>query len=154
MNRKTILAISLLVIAVFAVGSVSALDFGSILGGEENETVTIDGIDFNIPAGFTEDPSHEVVNETVDEGATPFISNGKLFEKDNTVVNILVADYGDFKVTDEVASAVGGDKTTLNNVSGYLSQQGRFYTFHYAKNNKLVVISANNEDIIADFLIG
>ena len=52
MNKKTIFGISLILIAIFAIGSVSALDFGSILGGEENETVTIDGIEFNIPDGL------------------------------------------------------------------------------------------------------
>ena len=155
MNRKTIFGLSLLLIAIFAIGSVSAFDLDSILGGgDENETVTIDGIDFNIPAGFTEDPNHETVNESNEQGGITYSTNGKLYENGNTIVNILVADYGEYKVTDEIAASVGGDAKTLNNVSGYLSQNGQFYVFNYAKNDKLVVLSANDEDIISEFIIG
>ena len=52
MNKKAIFGISLILIAIFAIGSASAFDLGSMFGGGGNETVTIDGIDFNIPAGF------------------------------------------------------------------------------------------------------
>ena len=154
MNKKTIFAISLILIAIFAIGSVSAFDFGSLLGGEENETVTIDGIDFNIPEGFTEDPNHETVNQTNQQGTITYITNGKLYEKGNTIVTMLVADYGEYKVTDEIAGSVGGDAKTINNVNGYMSQNDEFYVFDYAKNNKLVVISANDENVISDFIIG
>ena len=154
MNRKTIFGISLLLIAVFAIGSVSAIDFGSFLGGEQNQTVTIDGIDFNIPDGYKEDPNHETVNQTNQKGIITYITNGKLFEKGNTIVNILVADYGDFKVTDEIAASVGGVAKTFNNVNGYISQNGQFYVFDYAKNDKLVIFSSNDEDAIGDFIIG
>lgn len=154
MNKKTILGLSLLLIAIFAIGSVSAFDFGSILGGEENKTVTIDGVDFNIPEGFKEDPNHETVNQTNQQGTITYITNGKLYEKGNTIVTMLVADYGEYKVTDEIASSVGGDAKTINNVNGYMSQNDEFYVFDYAKDDKLVVISANDEDVISDFIIG
>ena len=153
MNKKTIFGISLILIAIFAIGSVSALDFGSILGGEENETVTIDGIEFNIPDGFVEDTDHETVNETNQEGAVTYVTNGKLYEKGNAIVNILVADYGDFKVTDEIASSTGGDAKTIKDVNGYMSKNGQFYIFNYAKDDKLVVFSSTDEDVIADFII-
>ena len=153
LNRKRILAVALLLIAIMAIGSASAFDLDSIFGGEENETVTIDGIDFNIPEGFTEDPNHETVNETNDQGSITYVTNGKLYEKGNTIVTMLVADYGDFKVTDEVAASTGGDAQTINNVSGYMSQNGAFSVFNYAKNDKLVVITANDEDVISDFVM-
>ena len=154
MNRKTIFGISLLLIAVFAIGSVSAIDFGSFLGGEQNQTVTIDGIDFNIPDGYKEDPNHETVNQTNQKGIVTYITNGKLYEKGNTIVSLLVADYGDYKVTDEIAASVGGDTKTLNNVSGYSSQNGQLYVFDYAKNDKLVILSSNDENAIGDFIVG
>lgn len=153
MNRKTIFGISLLLIAVFAIGSVSALDFGSMLGGEENETVTIDGIEFNVPDGYVEDTDEATVNETNEKGAVTYITNGKLYQKGNSIVNILVADYGDFKVTDEVAASAGGDAKTIKDVNGYMSQNGQFYIYNYAKDGKLVVFSSTDEDAISDFII-
>jgi hypothetical protein len=154
MNKKIILGLSLVLVAVIAMGSVSAFDLGSMLGGEENETVTIDGIDFNIPDGFTEDPKEATINETNEQSGITYITNGKVYEKGSTVVALLVADYGKYKVTDEIAQSVGGDAKTINNVSGYLSTDGIYKVFNYAKDDKLVVISTTDEDAIADFIIG
>ena len=154
MNKKIILGLSLVLVAVIAMGSVSAFDLGSMLGGEENETVTIDGIDFNIPDGYTEDPKEATINETNEQSGITYITNGKVYEKGSTVVALLVADYGKYKVTDEIAQSVGGDAKTINNVSGYLSTDGIYKVFNYAKDDKLVVISTTDEDAIADFIIG
>ena len=154
MNKKIIFGVSLVLIAIMAIGSASAFDLGSLLGGGGNETVTIDGIDFNIPEGFTEDPDEATDNETNEQSGITYITNGKLYEKDGIYVALLVADYGEYKVTDEIAKTVGGEATTINNVSGYLSTDGEYSVFNYAKDDKLVVISANDEDVIADFIIG
>ena len=153
MNKKIIFGASLVLIAIMAIGSASAFDLGSLLGSDANETVTIDGIDFNIPEGFIEDPNEATINETNEQSGITYITNGKVYEKDGIIVALLVADYGEYKVTDEIAGAVGGEATTINNVSGYLSTDGIYKVFNYAKDDKLVVISANDEDIIADFIM-
>ena len=153
MNKKAIFGISLILIAIFAIGSASAFDLGSMFGGGGNETVTIDGIDFNIPAGFSEDPNHETVNKTNEQSGITYVTNGKLYEKGDTIVTMLVADYGKHKVTDEVAESVGGDAKTINDVNGYLAHKGKFSVFNYAKNDKLVVISTNDESVIGDFIM-
>ena len=153
MNKKIIFGASLVLIAIMAIGSASAFDLGSLLGGGGNETVTIDGVDFNIPEGFTEDPDEATDNETNEQSGISYITNGKVYEKDGIYVALLVADYGEYKVTDEIAGAVGGEATTINNVSGYLSTDGAYSVFNYAKDDKLVVISANDEDVIADFIM-
>ena len=153
MNKKIIFGVSLVLIAIMAIGSASAFDLSSLLGGGGNETVTIDGIDFNIPEGFTEDPDEATVNETNEQSGITYITNGKLYEKDGIYVALLVADYGEYKVTDEIAGVVGGEATTINNVSGYLTTEGVYKVFNYAKDDKLVVISANDEDVIADFIM-
>ena len=153
MNKKAIFGISLLLIAIFAIGSASAFDLVPMLGGEGNETVTIDGIDFNIPAGFSEDPNHETVNKTNEQSGITYVTNGKLYEKGNTIVTMLVADYGKHKVTDEIAESVGGDAKTINDVNGYLAHNGKFSVFNYAKNDKLVIISTNDESVIGDFIM-
>lgn len=154
MNRKAILAASVILVAVFAIGSVSAFDLGSIIGGDENQTVTIDGVNFNIPKGFEEDPSHAIDNQKNDQAGIPYTTNGKLYEKDDVVVVLLVADYGEYKVTDDILKSVGGEKTTIGNVTGYLASDEELHVFNYEKDDKLVVISASDEDIISEFIIG
>ncbi len=143
---------SLVILAIFAIGSVSALDFG-FLSGDSEQTVTIDGIDFKIPDGFTEDADEEVINESNVQSGITYLTNSKLFEKDDAIMVILVADYGEYKVTDDIAKEVGGDATTIEGVDGYLKEDGFFYVFDYAKNDKLVVLSTNDKDIIGDFII-
>ncbi|MBQ2637336.1 MAG: hypothetical protein IJG09_11715 [Methanobrevibacter sp.] len=152
MNRKILFTLSLVILAIFAIGSVSALDFG-FLSGDSEQTVTIDGIDFKIPDGFTEDADEEVINESNVQSGITYLTNSKLFEKDDAIMVILVADYGEYKVTDDIAKEVGGDATTIEGVDGYLKEDGFFYLFDYAKNDKLVVLSTNDKDIIGDFII-
>ena len=143
---------SLVILAIFAIGSVSALDLG-FLSGDSEQTVTIDGIDFKIPDGFSEDSDEEVINESNVQSGITYLTNSKLFEKDDAIMVILVADYGEYKVTDDIAKEVGGDATTIGGVGGYLKEDGFFYVFDYAKNDKLVVLSTNDKDIIGDFII-
>ena len=152
MNRKILFTLSLVILAIFAIGSVSALDLG-FLSGDSEQTVTIDGIDFKIPDGFTEDSDEEVINESNVQSGITYLTNSKLFEKDDAIMVILVADYGEYKVTDDIAKEVGGDATTIEGVDGYLKEDGFFYVFDYAKNDKLVVLSTNDKDIIGDFII-
>lgn len=141
------------ILAVFAIGSVSALDLGFLSGDSSDEIVTIDGIDFKVPDGFSEDADEEVINESNVQSGITYLTNSKCFEKDDTVMVILVADYGEYKVTDDIAKEVGGNATTIEGVDGYLSEDGFFYVFNYAKNDKLVVLSTNDESVIGDFII-
>ena len=89
MNKK-ILAILVLLIVATSISAVSAFDLGSLFGGAQNETVTIDGVDFNIPAGFQEDPTNtteDVIAPLKEQGAQ-IIS--KAYVKDNTAVGLFV----------------------------------------------------------------
>jgi hypothetical protein len=60
-----------------------------------------------------------------------YTNNGKLFEKNDTYVSLLVADYGKFNMTDMIASIIGGNLKTINNVSGYMSDDGAYKAFHF-----------------------
>ena len=151
MNKKLLFGMSLIILAIFAIGSVSALDLGFLSGGEK--TVTIGGIDFKIPDGFSEDVDKELVNESNVQSGVTYITNSKLFEKDDTLMTILVADYEDYEVTDDIAKEVGENATTIDGVDGYLKEDGFFYVFNYAKDGKLVVLSTNDIDIIGDFIV-
>ena len=156
MNKKIILGLSLVLIAVMAIGSASAFDFGSLFGGgsDTNQTVTIDGIDFNVPAGFVEDENQSTVNEKNQISGVNYTTNGKLYQKGETYVALLVADYGEYNVTDEIAQTVGGTPRTINNVNGYLTVNGIYKVFDYAKDGKLVVISTTDLSALEDFIIG
>lgn len=153
MKRK-ILAISIVLIGVMAIAAVSALDLADTFDENttKNQTITIEGIEFNVPEGFIEDPNHEIVNETKETFGVKYTNNGKLFEKNDTYVSLLVADYGKFNMTDMIASIIGGNPKTINSTSGYMSDDGDYKVFHFVKNNKLVVISAADENVIGDFV--
>ena len=150
MNKKIFAILSLAIIAIVCAGTVSAFDLGSFFG-DSDETVTIDGFDFNIPAGFKENPDYAIDNET--DGGDSYIMNGKSYEKGSSVFVILVTEYDGMDVDDEIVSLVGGDPFTVNDVDGYLKEDGEYYVFSYAKDNKLVVISANDQDLFKDVVI-
>ena len=71
MNKKILAILALLIVAA-SISAVSAFGLSDIFGGAQNETVTVDGVDFNVPAGFNEDPTNttdDVVKPLKDEGA-------------------------------------------------------------------------------------
>ena len=59
-NRIAIIAI-LAILTVVLAGSASAFDLGFLGGGDsEAQQITVGGIDFNIPAGFTENEDYKM----------------------------------------------------------------------------------------------
>lgn len=142
MKRKIFFTLAVVALVAIAVSAISAAD----------ETVAIDGINFTVPDGFSEDASNGYVNEQREEAGLTYVVNGKLYEKGNTVMAIIVSDYGDYKVTDDVVKAVGGEAKTINGQSGYLKEDNGFKVFSFEKNDKLVAMSTNDENIIGDFI--
>lgn len=142
----------LAILAVFALGSVSAFDFGFLSGGSE-EIVSIDGIDFKIPDGFSENTDEEIVNETNVQSGVSYLTNSKYYEKDDAIMVLLVVDYGEYEVTDDIAREVGGDATSIADVDGYLKKDDFFNVFDYARDGKLVVMSTNDKNLFDDFII-
>ena len=142
MNKK-LLGILLVLIAVVAIGTVVAA----------SETVEIEGFEFTVPDGFTEDPTHETVNVVKEQNGVTFTSNGKLYQNDDgDVVNVLVAEYDGVEVTDDVAAGLGGDSKTIAGIDGYVIPNGTLTSFEFPNDGNLVVLSTNNEDILEDFL--
>lgn len=156
MNKKIIAILSILVIAA-SVSAVSAFGFDDLVGGgssDEPKTVEIDGFEFALPDDFKEDTSYEAIDEKSETGNVEYTYCQKLFQNDKgDSVSILVGDYGDLKVTDSVVSAISGEKTTIKGIDGYLSEESGIFIFSYPKDDKLVVITADNEDQIEGFII-
>lgn len=61
MNKK-IFTIFALILLVASISAVSAFDLGDLFGSGKNETITIDGVKFNIPAGYKENQSNTTNN--------------------------------------------------------------------------------------------
>lgn len=152
MNKKIIAILALLIVAT-SISAVSAFDLGDIFGGNQNETVKIDGVEFNIPDGFEEDSTN-----TLDKMLKPLKDDGaqissKAYVKGNTAVSLFVINVTNGLTNNEALKAMGGDKTTINNVTGNLIKDEDVTMFDFEKNDRLVMISTNDEKLIGDFLI-
>ena len=158
MNKKLFALLVVAIIAIVSIGAVNAFDLGSLLGG--GNTVTVDGVNFNVPDGFEEVVRNTTTkyNKTVDNIA--YFSNDTL--------SLSVSKNPSHKATDDTARHYGGNSETINGVAGYLEYHPQnvtrfvsgnyiytittypYYTFAYAKDDKLVVVSASEKEFISD----
>ncbi len=154
MNRKVIAILALLIVAT-SISAVSAFDLGDIFGSGENETATIGGIDFNIPAGYDEDSSKysdEVASNLKKDGYNNI--TGKAYIKDSTVVSIFVANYtAAGLVIDESVLKEGGNATKIKNIDGFKKVDGEAHIFEYLKDGCYVYMSSNDENVFSDFIM-
>ena len=142
MTKKILLALSLALMAIVMASAVSA-----------DEKVTIDGIDFNIPEGYTEDVDSEVVNETETDDGVTYVSNGKFFDNGNYTMLLLVADYGDANATEAAFAEVEGENLTIQNTTGKLVDLGFLKIYAYLEDGKLVTLTTDGPDEIEKFVI-
>ena len=171
-NRIAIIAI-LAILTVVLAGSASAFDLGFLGGGDsEAQQITVGGIDFNIPAGFTENEDYKMDNEKSNSTTgVDYTMSAAGFEDDSkqNAIYVLVGDYGDYNVTNEIVEYVLDDmdyeKKTINGHDGYLVQQNTtdssslmateqpVYMFVYEENGDLVFIGATDESYFGDVII-
>ena len=154
MNKRIIAILALLIVAA-SVSAVSAFDLGDIFGGGENQTATVGGLDFNIPSGYenaTQEVDNELAKSFKDAG---YKVDAAGYVKDSTGVVIAVVDYSDYEISDEEIEQefIGGNATTINNITGTSSIEDGAYVFSYVKDNKFVVISTDSEQTVSEFLI-
>ncbi len=148
MNKK-IFTIFALLIVVTSISAVSAFDLGDIFGSGD-ETVTIEGIDFNIPAGYKEDSTStfNIIEGFIDEG---YDFDGKVYAKDNTQVGIYVYNYSSLDADDILGDF--SNETTINDVGGFMEYDDNDYVFMYTKDKCIVMIASNDKNAINDFII-
>ena len=170
-NRIAIIAI-LAILTVVLAGSVSAFDLGFLSGGDsEPQEITVGGIDFSIPAGFDENEEYKMVNEKSNTSGIDYYMSSAGFEDDSKqkAIYILVGDYGEYNVTDEIIEYVLDDmdyeKKTINGHDGYLVQQSTssssslmaveepIYMFVYEENGDLVFLGATDDSCFSDVII-
>ncbi|MBQ2961549.1 hypothetical protein [Methanobrevibacter sp.] len=170
-NRIAIIAI-LAIFAVVLAGSASAFDLGFLTGSDsEPQEVTVGGIDFSIPAGFTENEQYKMVNEKAESSSIDYYMSSAGYEDDTkaNAIYILVGDYGDYNVTNDIIEYVleseDYEKKTINGHDGYLVQQTAtdssdmmdveqpIYMFVYEENGDLVYLGATQESYFSDIII-
>lgn len=149
MNKKIFTVFALLIV-VASISVVSAFDLGDLFGTSQNETVTIEGIDFNIPAGYKEDSksTFNIIEGFIDEG---YDFDGKVYAKDNTQVGIYVYNYSSLDADDLLGEF--SNETTINNVGGFMEFDDNDYVFVYTKDKCIVLIVSNDQNVIGDFII-
>lgn len=153
MNRKIFAILALLIVAI-SIGAVSASSFDDLTGSSSDaEKVTIDGIDFNIPAGFVEDEDLAINGVVNESQGVKYTTWGKTYEKGNEVISLGVATYDGVEVDDSIAEYVGGDKLSINGVDGYDYNVPPFEGFVYAKDGKLVIISVTDDKFLSDLVV-
>lgn len=145
MNKKVFAILSIL--AVLMIGCAYASDSSDSLN---NNTITISGMNFTIPEGFTEDVEEAIVNETGSDEGYNYVTESKTFECNDDFIIISVSIY-DKNLTGDYMQDFG-DEATINNVSGFYEDLGFLSLFSYTQGNKLIILSANEKQIIEDVL--
>ena len=143
MNKKIFAILSIL--AVLMIGCAYASDSSDSLN---NNTITISGMNFTIPEGFTEDVEEAIVNETGSDEGYNYVTESKTFECNDDFIIISVSIY-DKNLTGDYMQDFG-DEATINNVSGFYEDLGFLSLFSYTQGNKLIIISANEKQLIED----
>lgn len=151
MNKKFLIIIAL--IGIFAVLSVSAADVDNSTLDNGTKNITLDGINFTIPEGFSENVSLRSLNKSNDNLFIHYTTNSKTYENGTVSISMLVAVYDDAEMTDEIVSTIGGQKTTINGVNGYLGTSKGYPTFSYEKDNKLATVASNDPDIFSKVIV-
>ena len=163
LNKIVIMAI-LVILAIVLAGSASAFDLSFLnpCDVKESQTITVGGIDFSMPDGFTENEEYKMENESgsVNPNVTMSAAGFEDNTKDNAIY-ILVANYGQSSNINEkvvkLAKTMDGKAKTINGHQGYLGEQTNdqagamnmtqdtVYSFVYEENGNLVSITATNE---------
>jgi hypothetical protein len=152
MNKKILTVLALLIV-VTSISAVSAFDLGDLFGmGDKNETVKIEGIDFNIPAGYKEDSKNtfNIIEKFIKDG---YDLDGKVYKKDNTEVGLFVYNYSSLGLDENDFLNDFANETTINNVGGFLEFDDNENVFVYTKDKCIVMIASNDKNVIGDFII-
>ena len=153
MNKKIFFALSVAVVAIAAIGTVSAFDLtdiGSLFGmAPPDQTVTIDGENFTIPGTFKENDqvsNNGTVNDYQIFKCTTY-SQGYI--NDTNYINVIVFDYDTNDLGDNLINYLNGTSKDISGVKGYMYSDDNGFTYTYAKENKVISIQSDDEALIA-----
>ncbi|ADC46491.1 hypothetical protein mru_0640 [Methanobrevibacter ruminantium M1] len=155
-SKKILVILGLTVLAIFLASSVSAGDLISTGGYNPDSLIILEGADFNIPDGFERIEDKSIANQTRNSGVFSSILNREVYgnPKGEEIV-ISVVDFDNFDANLPILSMIckGCQKKELLGYPGFIGSDGNSTKFSYVFDNKVVSISAPNEDLINQVLV-
>ena len=158
MNKKilVILTFFVLIAGMSTACAFNFNDFSNVLFGAPKDGVTLAGVDFAIPKGFSEVENESVYNEKIDNPNLDVNFSSKVYTNASGDAIILSVSALNGPADDNYTRDLAGDganKTTINGVEGYEYADPDFYGFSYAKNGRLVVISSTDKELFKDVIV-
>lgn len=152
MNKKILFALSVAVVVIVTVGTVSAFDLsdlGSLFGVQKDQVVTIDGENFTIPGTFKENGNISDNGTVNDYYLFKVADYEKGYTNGTDFINIFISEYNTTDLGDELVNFMNGTDKNISGVKGFLYNDDSGYTYTFAKNNKVISIQSDKEDLIA-----
>lgn len=148
MNKKIIFALAIAIVAIAAVGTVSAFNLGALFGAPADQQVTIDGENFTIPGTLKENVTNSKNGTVNDYFVLNSTEYAKQYTNDTNYINITVYEFTS-AVGDSLTDFTNGTAKEISGVKGYLyhdDETGYSYTFE--KGNKVITVQSNDEKLI------
>ena len=90
MNKKILFALTIAIVAIAAIGTVSAFDLGALFGVPADQKVTIDGENFTIPGTLKENVTNSNNGTVKDYFVFNCTEYAKLYANDTNYINITI----------------------------------------------------------------
>ncbi len=158
MNKKILMILTffILIAGMSTACAFNINDVSNVLFGDQKEGVTLAGVDFSIPKGFSELENESVYNEKIDNPTLDLNFSSKVYTNASGDALILSVSASNNPADDNYAKDLAGDeanKTTINGVEGYEFTDPGFNGFSYVKNGKLVVLSSTDKELFKDVIL-
>ena len=148
LNKKILLALSIAVVAIAAVGTVSAFDLGALFGFPADQHVTMDGENFTIPGTMKEELNASVNGTEKDYVVFKNKEYSKRYLNDTNYINLKIYDYNTSDLDDDMVNFMNGTSKDVSGVKGYLYHDDYGYTYTYNKGSKVIAVQSDNEKLI------
>ena len=158
MNKKILVLLSFAVV-VAGMSTAFALDlnnFSNVILDSPEENVTVSGIDFTVPQGYSEIENESYEGEPLGNPYLDVNLSSKSFMNLNGDVLIFSVSSSSVPANDDFAKDAAGEEgnsTTINGVNGYEYNDTDFYGFTFAKDGKLVIMSATDKEVFNDAVV-
>ena len=158
MNKKilVILTFFVLIVGMSTACAFNINDVSNALFSAPKNGVTLAGVDFAIPDGFSEVENESVYNQHIDNPNLDLNFSSKVYTNASGDAIILSVSASNTPANDSYARDVasdGANKTTINGIEGYEFTDPGFDGFSYVKNGKLVVLSSTDKQLFKDVIL-
>ena len=141
-NRYTII--------ILILGLVVVISAGAFLMTSQTQIVDVDGVKFEIPSSYVNDPSRTDISY---DGNAKSTAMG--WSNDDSYIEIgITRSPGSGINSREVAAGVGGSPTTMLGYSGYYQKyDDESYSFVFGMKDKVCMVYASNHDAFDDIRV-